>query len=324
MTDAFALTRRTALGAGLATLAGGLARAADFPTRPITFISPFPAGATADAQIRSLALATGKILGQSMVVDIAAGAAGTLGPSRLLNVRPDGYTLSQGNNNLYRQPFISKTTYDPAVDFTYIIGISGFNFGLAVRADSGWRTLQDFLAYAKANPGKVSFGTIGIGSQPYNAMAMLAEKNGIQWTDVLYRGTAESVNALRGGHVTAISEGTGWAPFVRSGDFRLLAVTGVARSPLLPDVPTLREAGLKDFQFQQWLALLAPAGTPREIVMRLNGALRQALQSAELREKFQAQAMESYISSPEEAGQFIASEVGRFSRLIKSRGITAN
>jgi tripartite-type tricarboxylate transporter receptor subunit TctC len=113
-------------------------------------------------------------------------------------------------------------------------------------------------------------------------------------------------------------------PLVKAGSLRALAVTSVARSPLLPEVPTLREAGVRDFQFQQWLALLAPAGTPPAVVARLNGALRQALESPELREKFQAQAMESYITSPEEAGKFIASEVGRFSRLIKSRGITAN
>lgn len=320
MTDAFALTRRTALGAGLATLAGGLARAADFPTRPITFISPFPAGATADAQIRSLALATGKILGQSMVVDIAAGAAGTLGPSRLLNVRPDGYTLSQGNNNLYRQPFISKTTYDPAVDFTYIIGISGFNFGLAVRADSGWRTLQDFLAYAKANPGKVSFGTIGIGSQPYNAMAMLAEKNGIQWTDVLYRGTAESVNALRGGHVTAISEGTGWAPFVRSGDFRLLAVYSPRRLAQFPDVPTLRELGY-DFAGTSPWGVLGPKGMDPQVVKILHDAFRKAMSDPAFLQTLETVVTEPMYMSTEEYHAFSMRQIGIEKAIVEKYGL---
>jgi tripartite-type tricarboxylate transporter receptor subunit TctC len=320
MTHSTPFTRRSVLAAGLASAAAGLARAADFPTRPITFISPFPAGATADAQIRALALAAGKVLGQTIVVDIAAGAAGTLGPAKLLHVRPDGYTLSQGNNNLYRQPFISKTTYDPAVDFTYIIGISGFNFGLAVRSDSGWRTLQEFLAYAKANPGKVSFGTIGVGSQPYNAMAMLAEKNGITWTDVLFKGTAESVNALRGGHVTAISEGTGWAPMVRSGDFRLLAVYGPKRLKQFPDVPTLRELGY-DFSGTSPWGVLGPKGMDPQVVKTLHDAFRAAMEDPAFLQTLDTVVTEPAYMSTEEYQAFSKRQIGIEKAIVEKYGL---
>lgn len=319
MTASFTLTRRGALAAALASLSG-LARSADFPNRPITFISPFPAGAAADAQIRALALAAGKVLGQSMVVDIAAGAAGTLGPAKLLNVRPDGYTLSQGNNNLFRQPFISKTTYDPAVDFTYIIGVSGFNFGLAVRADSGWRTLQDFIAHAKANPGKVSFGTIGVGSQPYNAMALLAERNGITWTDVLYKGTAESINALRGGHVTAIAEGTGWAPFVRSGDFRLLAVFSPRRLKQFPDVPTLRELGY-DFAGTSPWGVLGPKGMDPQVVKILHDAFRKAMDDPAFLQTLDTVVTEPMYMSTEEYRAFSLRQIGIEKAIVDRYGL---
>lgn len=320
MSGTFKLSRRSALVASLATLAGGLARANTFPNRPITFISPFPAGAAADAQIRALALAAGKVLGQSIVVDIAAGAAGTLGPTKLLNVKPDGYTLSQGNNNLFRQPFISKTPYDPAVDFTYIIGVSGFNFGLAVRADSGWRTLQDFLNHAKANPGKVSFGTIGVGSQPYNAMALLAEKNGITWTDVLYKGTAESINALRGGHVSAISEGTGWAPFVRSGDFRLLAVYSPKRLKHFPDVPTLRELGY-DFAGTSPWGVLGPKGMDPQIVKTLHDAFRKAMEDPAFLQTLDTVVTEPMYMSTEDYQAFSLRQIGIEKAIVERYGL---
>lgn len=314
------LTRRSVLAAATATAVAGFARASDFPTRPITFISPFPAGAAADAQIRALALAAGKVLGQTVVVDIAAGAAGTLGPSKLLNVRPDGYTLSQGNNNLYRQPFISKTAYNPAVDFTYIIGVSGFNFGLAVRSDSGWRTLQEFLAYAKANPGKVTFGTIGVGSQPFNAMALLAEKNGITWTDVLYKGTAESVTALRGGHVTAISDGTGWAPYVRSGDFRLLAVYSPQRLKAFPEVPTLRELGY-DFAGSSPWGVIGPKGMDPQVVRTLHDAFRKAMADPAFLQTLDTVVTEPMYMSTEEYHAFSMKQIGIEKAIVEKYGL---
>lgn len=313
------LRRRSLLAAAVAG-AMPLARASDFPNRPITFISPWPAGASADAQIRALALAAGKVLGQNIVVEIAAGAAGTLGPSRLINVRPDGYTVSQGNNNLYRQPFITKTPYDPATDFSYIIGVSGFNFGLAVRADSGWRTLQDFIAHAKANPGKVSFGVIGIGSQPYNAMVALAEKNGIKWTDVPFKGTAESIQALRGGQVDAIADGTGWAPFVRSGDFRLLATFGPKRLKHFPEVPTLRDLGY-DFAGTSPWGVIGPKGMDTGVVKILHDAFRKAMDDAAFLQTLDTVVTEPMYMSTEEYRQFTMRQIPLEKAIVERYGL---
>lgn len=313
------LRRRSLLAAAVAG-AMPLARASDFPNRPITFISPWPAGASADAQIRALALAAGKVLGQNIVVEIAAGAAGTLGPSKLINVRPDGYTVSQGNNNLYRQPFITKTPYDPATDFSYIIGVSGFNFGLAVRADSGWKTLQDFIAHAKANPGKVSFGVIGIGSQPYNAMVALAEKNGIKWTDVPFKGTAESIQALRGGQVDAIADGTGWAPFVRSGDFRLLATFGPKRLKQFPEVPTLRDLGY-DFAGTSPWGVIGPKGMDTGVVKILHDAFRKAMDDAAFLQTLDTVVTEPMYMSTEEYRQFTMRQIPLEKAIVERYGL---
>ena len=180
------------------------------------------------------------------------------------------------------------------------------------------------MAYAKANPGKISWGSQGFGTSPHLFAELLKLEAGINILHVPYRGGGPALQDTLGGQVDMSFPTLAAAlPFVKAGTLRALAVTDSKRSALLPNVPTLQEAGLKDFQFTQWLALLAPAGTPPEVVARLNGAPRNALDSKELREKFEAQAMEPFITSAQEAGKFIAAEVQRYSRIIKARGITA-
>ena len=268
--------RRIALCFALALLFPFPSLAQQFPTKPITLICPWPPGGGADAQMRALAQAASKVFGQNVVIENRAGAIGTIGPSTLVNARGDGYTLSQATNAVYRQPFITKTAYDPEKDFTYIIGISGFSFGLAVRADSGWKSLQEFLAYAKANPGKVTFGTFGIGSPPQTVMDRLAERHGIEWVHLAFKGTAESVAALKGGHVQAIADGTGWGPFVDSGDFRLLATFGATRLKRWPAVPTLRDLGYDIDEVSPW-GIIGPKGMDAALVKTLHDGFRKAM-----------------------------------------------
>jgi tripartite-type tricarboxylate transporter receptor subunit TctC len=196
---------------------------AQYPDKAVTIYCAFTAGAAADASLRALAQAAGKHLGQQVVVDNRPGVAGTLAASTLMNARPDGYTLAQVTNTLVRQPFIARTNYDIAKDFSYVMGVTAFEFGLAVRADAPWKTLNDFLVHAKANPG-LTYGTSGIGTAQHQVMEQLAEARGIRWTHVPYKGTAPLLNDLQGGHLHAISDTTGWAPFVDSGKFRALAV----------------------------------------------------------------------------------------------------
>jgi tripartite-type tricarboxylate transporter receptor subunit TctC len=249
---------------------------AQYPDKAVTVYCAFPAGAAADASLRALAQAAGRHLGQQVVVDNRPGVAGTLAASTLMNARPDGYTLAQVTNTLVRQPFIARTNYDIAKDFSYVMGVTAFEFGLAVRADAPWKTLNDFLVHAKANPG-VTYGTSGIGTAQHQVMEQLAEARGIRWTHVPYKGTAPLLNDLQGGHLHAISDTTGWAPFVDSGKFRALAVYNGQRLKRWPTVPTLRESGFDIAEAVPW-GIVGPAGMPADAVRKLHDAFRKALE----------------------------------------------
>ena len=223
------------------------------------------------------------------------------------------------------QSLFDKLPWDPVRDFAPIGMVATSPHILVVPNRVAATKVDDLVRLARASPGKLSYASAGVGTTFHLCTEMFKDATGTFIVHIPYRGGGPAlVDTLSGQVDLSFPTLAAALPHVKAGSLRALAVTGIARSSLLPDVPTLREAGVKDFQFSQWLALLAPAGTSPEIVGRLNVALRQVLNSAEVREKFQAQAFESVITSPEEAGKFIASEVVRFSRLIKTRGITAN
>lgn len=270
------ISRRSLL-ASAALLLATSAHAQRYPSRPVTVICPFSPGGTADAQLRILASATSREMGQPIVVETRPGAAGTLGPASLLNSQPDGYTLSFATAiSLLRQPFMQPTRYNPAKDFTYIIGVTRFECGLVVRKDSPWKTLEDFLQDAKRNPGKISYGTAGVGTAQHTAMLRLADKLGIDWTNVPYKGSAEVFNALAAGHVQAISETSGWAPFVDAGKFRILAIYSGERLKRWPDVPTLKESGYDIVESVPW-GIIGPAGMDPAIVKTIHDAFRKGM-----------------------------------------------
>lgn len=278
MNDTCGGISRRILLASAAMLAASARAQPRFPARPITVICPFSPGGTADVQLRVLAAATAREIGQPMVVETRAGAAGTLGPSSLLNSAADGYTLSFATAiALLRQPFIQPTRYDPAKDFTYIIGVTRFECGLVVRSDAPWKTLDDFLRDAKRKPGGMSYGTAGTATAQHTAMLKLADKLGIDWTNVPYKGSAEVFNALSAGHVDAISETSGWAPFVDSGKFRVLAMYSDKRLKRWPDAPTLKESGHDIVESVPW-GIVGPAGMDPATVKALHDAFRKALQ----------------------------------------------
>src|SRR5437588_7905733 len=178
------------LAVGLAVAAlQGVVQAQNFPTRPVTFVIPWPAGGATDVALRSLATATEKHLGQTIVIENRAGAGGTLGPAYMAaNAKADGYTIAQLPVTVFRLPFMTKTTFDPAKDFTYIINLTGYTFGVVVRADAPWKTFGELLAHAKANPGKISYGTPGAGTSLHNTMEQIARMQGIKWVHVPFRG----------------------------------------------------------------------------------------------------------------------------------------
>ena len=225
--DAVKSSRRQLLqlAAGTAALStlSRIARALDYPTRPVTLIVPFPAGGTTDVALRALATATEKYLGQSIVVENRAGAAGTLGPANMAaTAKPDGYTISQLAGTVFRQPFMTKTSFDPATDFTYIICLTGYTFGVVVRSDAPWKTSPELLAAAKANPSTITYGTPGAGTTLHITMEQIAKQQGVKLVHVPFKGNAETTTALLGGHIDAVADSTGWAPQVNDGKFRLL------------------------------------------------------------------------------------------------------
>src|SRR5262245_7337808 len=201
-----------AAGAAALTTAPRIARAQTYPSRPVTLIVPWLAGASTDVSLRALASATEPHLGQSIVIENRGGAAGTLGPAHLAaNAKADGYAISQIPITVFRLPFMSKTSFDPTSDFSYIIAVTGYTFGVVVRSDAPWKTFQELLADAKANPGKINYGTPGAGTTLHITMEQIAKGQGVRWTHVPFRGGAEAITSLLGGHIQVVADSTGWA-----------------------------------------------------------------------------------------------------------------
>jgi tripartite-type tricarboxylate transporter receptor subunit TctC len=267
---------------GLITGALALAFAASaaaqpFPTKPVTLICPWPAGGVTDIAMRALAEATGKYLGQPVIVENKPGAAGTLGAGAMLTARPDGYTLTQVAITVLRIPHIEKTPFDPLADLTYIIGVSGYTFGVVVRAESPWKTWSDFLAYSKANPNKVSYGTPGANTSLHITMEEIAFKQGIKWIHVPHKGAAPSMTALLGGHIDSAADSTSWAPHVSAGKLRLLVTWGENRTKRFPDVPTLKELGYGIVSNSPY-GIGGPKGMDAQVVKVLHDAFKKGME----------------------------------------------
>jgi tripartite-type tricarboxylate transporter receptor subunit TctC len=274
------IARRRFLLAGLAALpsASRIASAQSYPVRPVTLIVPLAAGTSVDVILRALASATQRHLGQPFVIENRPGAATTLGPAQMAaTAKPDGYTISQIGSPVFRAPFLRKTTYDPTKDFTYIISVIANVLGVAVRSNAPWKTFADLLAYAKANPGKINYGTPGAGTDAHITMERIARSQGIKWAHVPFPGG--SINALLGGHVDAVAEGSAWAPQVNAGELRLLVTFGDARTRSWPTVPTLRDHGI-DIVANAAYGLAGPKGMDPTIVAILHDALKKGMAEA--------------------------------------------
>jgi tripartite-type tricarboxylate transporter receptor subunit TctC len=194
--------------------------------------------------LRALATAAEKHFGRPIVIENRPGAGGTLAPAQMAaTAKPDGYTISWMSLSVFRAPFLTKTTYDPTKDFTYIIGITAYTYGVVVRSDSPWRTFQELIADAKANPGKINYGTSGAVTIQNITMMRIARSGNFQWTHVPFSGGPPMHNALLGGHINVVADTTAWAPQVNAGQFRLLVTWGATRTKSWPDVPTLKEVG---------------------------------------------------------------------------------
>lgn len=271
-------TRRALLAAGGAMLAAPAVAQARFPTRPIRLIVPWPPGGSTDGQFRALAEISTRILGQTVLVENRGGAAGTLGAQMMANEpRGDGYLVGQLPITAFRYPLMqSRPGWDPMRDFTYITHLTGYLFGVVVKADSPWQTWQEFLDYAKANPGKVAYGTPGVGSSLHITMERIAAEKGIEFLHVPFRGGADNAQSLLGGQTQAMADSTSWAPLVDGGQFRLLVTWGAERAKRYPNVPTLRESGI-DIVSASPYGVAGPKNMDPGIVRILHDAFKQAL-----------------------------------------------
>lgn len=268
--------RRALLLAAIFIAAPLAASGQAFPNKPLTLICPWPVGGSSDLVLRSFAEAAGKQLGQPVLIENKPGASGTLGAVAMVSARPDGYTLTQTPITVFRLPHLQKVAFDPLKDLTYIIGLTGYTFGVVVRSDSPWKTFKEFLDYAKDNPGKVAYGTPGAGTSLHITMEEIAANLGIRFLHVPYKGASENIQALLGGHIQATVDSTGWAPQVDSGRGRLLVTWGAERTRRWPAVPTLKDLGygiVSDSPF----GIAGPRGMDPAVVKTLHDAFRRAM-----------------------------------------------
>src|SRR5512145_2310426 len=264
----------------LLALAGSLllaaaAHAQQFPSKPVTLIVPWPAGGSTDIYFRKLGEITTRHLCQPLVIENRPGGSGMNGPATMAKTaRPDGYTISQLAITAFRVPHMQKVDWDPITDFTYIVGLAGYTFGIVVKADSPFKTFQDLLAYARANPGKLSYATPGTGTSLHLAMEEIAAKAGVQFLHVPFKGYGDGAIALMGGHVMVQVDSTGWAKQVDAGAQRLLATLGDKRTRW--GAPTVKELGVDTVSASPF-GLVGPKGMPPQVVKTLHDAFKRSL-----------------------------------------------
>lgn len=278
--------RRQALSlaaGGAALLAAPALFAQDkFPSRPITLIAPWPAGGSSDAVMRAFGQSASKILGVPVVVENKPGVGGTLGASAMLQAKPDGYTVTQLPLGIYRLPHMQTMPFNPVTDITHIVCLTGYTFGIACTADAPFKTLKDMVAYAKANPGKLEYGHTGTGTTPHLAIEEFSEKAGIKLNPIPFKGSAEIMQAILGGHIRVMSGTTEFAPHVQSGKLRLLATLGSQRNKAFPDVPTVKESGW-DTITESPFGIGGPKNMDPAVVKVLHDAFKATLDDPEVK-----------------------------------------
>jgi tripartite-type tricarboxylate transporter receptor subunit TctC len=262
----------------LSLFAPAAALAQAYPAKPITMVVPWPAGGSTDVVMRTICEAAAKNLGQPIVIDNKPGATGTLGPAVMAaNAKPDGYTLAQMPITVMRLPLMQKTAWDAVKDFTYVVHLTGYTFGITTKGDGQFKSWQEVVAYAKANPGKVTYATPGAGSSLHIGMEQIAARDGIQLTHVPFKGGAETNAAVLGGHTTLQADSTGWKPLVDAGQLRLLAIWTAERSKNWPEAPTLKELGYP-FVFDSPFGIAGPKDMDAAVVQKLHDAFKKALE----------------------------------------------
>jgi tripartite-type tricarboxylate transporter receptor subunit TctC len=324
----FLSVRRSLLATALLGLAGAtpLAQAQAYPSKPIKVIVNFPPGGVADVLARLVAAPLQDALGQPVVIENRAGSGGNIGADAVAKSPADGYTLlmSSGGTVSVNPHIYPKMPFDPAKDIVPVASVARVAVFLVTRPTLPVNTTQELIAFLKANPGKLSYGSPGNGSSPHLAMEMFKSMTGTFAVHVPYRGAAPALNDLLAGQIDfAFDPGIGLS-HVRAGRLKLLAVGSPKRSPLFPDVPTVEEAGLKGFDADTYFGFYAPAGTPPAVITRLNAEINKILANPNVRERIAALGGEAAPMSPQQFAAKAAEDSRRFGALIKERKITAD
>ncbi len=298
--------------------------AQDYPARPIRIIVPFTAGAGVDIVARAVGVSLTEAWKQSMVIDNRPGAGGTIAGEMVARANPDGYTLMLGNvSTLAIAPALNpKLSYQPLRDFAPITLITNSENVLVLHASVPATSVKELIAYAKANPRKLNYGSSGNGTSSHLGGAMFASMAGVEMTHVPYKGSGPMLTDLLAGQLQLSFSSVPTAlPHIKSGRLRALAVTLLARSATLPDLPTVQEAaGLKGFEISLWQGIVAPAATPRAIVLKLNQQIAASLRTPDLKNKLTAQGMEVVGNSPEQFAAYIRDEIEKWTKVVKSSG----
>ena len=318
------MKRRPLLLAGAAVLAlPAIVRAQAFPAKPIRYIVPVAPGGGNDMIARVVTERWGRALGQNFVVENIGGGGGVIACQTTARAPADGHTLLQGYVATHgTTPATRRVSYDAIKDFTPIGMIGATPNVLAIHDGVPARTVREFIAYVKRQPGKLSYASAGPGSLTHLTMELFKQEAGLFMVHIPYRGIAPAITDLLGGQTQAMFPGLAAAlPHLRSGRMRALAVTGAQRNPQLKEVPTMEEVGFKGFDAMQWYGSVGPAGLPADVVRRLNETQVAVLRAPDLADKLAAEAVEPWPMSPEQFGQYIRAEIERWTALAKARGI---
>ncbi len=308
--------------AAVAVSSGGALAQSNYPNKPIRFVVPFPPGGGAESTARLVAQKMSESMGQPVIVETRAGAGGNIGTEYVARAAPDGYTILLATNGMAIQPNLQKLSWDPVRDFAPISLIAAYSLVIAVHPSVPANTLRELVTYAKANPGKLTYGSSGSGGPLHMGAELFCSQAGIKMLHVPYKGNAPMTVAILGGEINIVFDSpVGPLPNIRAGKLRALATTGKQRSLSLPDTPTVTETGVAVLDYESWNGVVAPAGTPREIVQRLNAEVVKAVATPEVRERLTALGYEPRSTSVAEFEAMIASDTQRFAKVVRDVGM---
>ncbi len=306
-----------------ALLLAANAPAQNYPSKAVRIIVPYPPGGTSDILSRLLSPKLNETFGQPVVVDNRPGANGNIGADMVAKSAPDGHTMLLADlGALAISPSVYKLPFDPVRDFAPVTMVTYSPHLLAVHPSVPVKTVKELIALAKSKPGLLNFGISGIGGAPHLAGIAFEAQTGVKWTYIPYKGGSDAIIGLASGQADAIFNGMlATYPHVKSGKLKLIAVSSAKRVASIPDVPTVAEAGLKDFETGSWQGVVAAAGTPKEVVGRLNTEIVRILSTPEMKENLARQGAEVYTMTPEQLGNWLKSEIEKWAKVVKAANL---